>query len=279
MIWSSWAEPVPPIFIRFAARALLHRGEVLLGGLVRRLGVDPQDELVERQPATGVRSFQLKGTPGVERRREEVGQGDDDRVGVALLALDVEEALRARAARLVHDDERPRRELVLLGDARDQARHLVGAAAGARRDHELDRAWSAPRPPRAGGPPSRTSARPATSRRHRSTSPCEPPRRRGCDGSTSRRSGSRYGAARRLAGSGLRRPVSSPASRSVGYRARRPSGTGSRPGSPTCPTSRRPWPGSTSRSSSVKWAKRPCLSRYSRTGLRGRPSTMALVLP
>src|SRR5262249_2376991 len=33
------------------------------------------------------------------------------------------------------------------------------------------------------------------------------------------------------------------------------------------------------RSSSVKWAKRPCLRRYSRTGLRARPSTRALVLP
>src|SRR5712692_2105586 len=34
-----------------------------------------------------------------------------------------------------------------------------------------------------------------------------------------------------------------------------------------------------SRSSSMKWAKRPCLSRYSRTGFRARPSTIALVLP
>src|SRR5438552_6955230 len=34
-----------------------------------------------------------------------------------------------------------------------------------------------------------------------------------------------------------------------------------------------------SRSSSVKCAKRPCFKRYSRTGLRPRPSTRALVLP
>src|SRR2546422_339879 len=34
-----------------------------------------------------------------------------------------------------------------------------------------------------------------------------------------------------------------------------------------------------SRSSSVKCAKRPCFKRYSRTGLRSRPSTIALVLP
>ena len=57
---------------------------------------------------------------------------------VALLALDVQEALGARPARFVDDDDRPRGQLVLLGDAVDETGHLVGAAAGAGRDDEFD---------------------------------------------------------------------------------------------------------------------------------------------
>src|SRR2546426_4501568 len=73
------------------------------------------------------------------RSREEVGERDDQGVGVALLSLDVEEALGAGAAGLVDDDERSWRELVLLGDARDQARHLVSPAPRPGGHDELDR--------------------------------------------------------------------------------------------------------------------------------------------
>src|SRR5439155_25341290 len=69
----------------------------------------------------------------------EVGERDDQGVGVALLSLDVEEALGAGAAGLVDDDERSWRELVLLGDARDQARHLVSPAPRPGGHDELDR--------------------------------------------------------------------------------------------------------------------------------------------
>jgi hypothetical protein len=59
-------------------------------------------------------------------------------MSITLLTLDMEEALGAGPARLVHHDERLRTELVLLGKPRDQARHLIGPPAGAGGDHELD---------------------------------------------------------------------------------------------------------------------------------------------
>ena len=55
--------------------ARLDRVEIILRGLVRRIGVDPQHELVERQHGDGVRSFQLNGTPvasGVVNRFDSV---------------------------------------------------------------------------------------------------------------------------------------------------------------------------------------------------------------
>src|SRR2546422_6538213 len=81
----------------------------------------------------------------MERCREQVRQRDDDGVRVTLLTLHVQEALGAGAARLVDDDDRPRRELVLLGDAVDEPGHLVGAAAGAGGNDELDGLGGLPR--------------------------------------------------------------------------------------------------------------------------------------
>ena len=138
MIWSSCLEPVPPIFILFGP-AGLDRVDVLLGGLVRRVGVDPEHELVERHHRHRRHVLPVEGHAGRHRRREQVRQRDDDLVRVALGVLDVEEALGARAARLVDDDHRLLHQLVLDDDALDQARHLVGAAAGARGHDELDR--------------------------------------------------------------------------------------------------------------------------------------------
>jgi hypothetical protein len=66
-------------------------------------------------------------------------------VRVALGLLDGEEALGAGAARLVDDDQRLLHQLVLDDDALHQAGHLVGAAAGAGRNHELDRLGRLPR--------------------------------------------------------------------------------------------------------------------------------------
>src|SRR3989441_9749641 len=80
--------------------------------------------MIRRPPRSTLFPYTTLFRSRVEGRREEVGERDDQGVGVALLSLDVEEALGAGAAGLVDDDERSWRELVLLGDARDQARHL-----------------------------------------------------------------------------------------------------------------------------------------------------------
>src|SRR5713101_4489267 len=111
------------------AGTLLDHREVFLRGLVGRLGVDPEDELVERDPRDWRQVAPVERHARVQRRGEQVRKRDHDGVRVALLLLDVEEALRARAARLVDGDDRLRRQLVLLRDAADQASHLVGAAS------------------------------------------------------------------------------------------------------------------------------------------------------
>ena len=94
--------------------------------------------------ATGVRSFQLNGTPvasGVVNRLDSVMM---ILCGSPLDALDVEEAFGAGAARLVDDDHRLLHQVVLGDDALDEARHLVGAAAGAGGNDELDGAHRLP---------------------------------------------------------------------------------------------------------------------------------------
>src|SRR5688500_13316265 len=56
----------------------------------------------------------------------------------------MQETFGAGAAGLVDHDERSRRELVLVADAGHQPRHLIGAAAGTRRNHKLDRLGGLP---------------------------------------------------------------------------------------------------------------------------------------
>jgi hypothetical protein len=74
-----------------------------------------------------------------KRRRKEIRQRDDDLVRVALRLLYGEKTLGAGATRLVHRDQRLLHQIVLGDDALNQPRHLVGAAAGAGRNYELDR--------------------------------------------------------------------------------------------------------------------------------------------
>src|SRR6266545_2726351 len=272
-----------------AARSLLDGRDVLLGGLMRGLGVHPEDELVQSHARDRREVLPVERHAGVERRREEVRERDDDGVRVRLLALDVQKPLGAGPARLVDHDERARGELVLLGDAGDEPRHLVGAASGPRRDDELDRLGRLPGRDGGGG---RRDNEDRADEQSREPSPVT------CHVLSSPQS-SRFGeiggqeveallhkqvAARevpRLETHKGQAPTTSLAveSQANGYFPGVSLRNGITPGISHLSHIWSTLAWKYSRSSSVKWAKRPCLSRYSRTGLRGRPSTMALVLP
>jgi len=111
---------------------------------VRRLGIDPEDELVERQHRHRRHVLPRHRDAGGERRGEQVGERDHQLVRVVARAFDVEEALAAGAARLVDDHHGLLHQIVLGDDALDHPRHLVGAAAGAGGDDELDVARGIP---------------------------------------------------------------------------------------------------------------------------------------
>src|SRR5262249_10543823 len=70
---------------------------------------------------------------------------DDQLVRITARALHVEEAFAAGTARLVDHHHRGGHQVVLGDDALDHTGHLVGAAAGAGRNNELDRPRRLPR--------------------------------------------------------------------------------------------------------------------------------------
>src|SRR5207244_3051215 len=104
--------------------ALLHRRDRFFGGLVRRLRVHPQDELVERHARDGREVLPVEGHPGVQRGREEVRERDDDRIRVAVLAIHV----RARPGGYRHQPHQtePGREMRELSLHRNS---LLGPAS------------------------------------------------------------------------------------------------------------------------------------------------------
>ena len=125
-----------PAHVEFP-RFFLHGIEVLLGALVRGFGVYPEDEIVEGKPADRREVLPVERNPRGDRCREEVVQGDDDDVRVALLPLHVHESFRSRAAGLVDHDEGRGGQLVLADQRADEPGHDVRAAARARRNDEL----------------------------------------------------------------------------------------------------------------------------------------------
>src|SRR5712692_1672534 len=238
----------------------LHRVNVLPGRLVRGLRVHPENELVQRHPGDWREVPPVERDARVQGGREEVREGDHECIGVALLALDVEEALGSRAAGLVHDDDRLRRELVLFRDPGDQARHLVGAAAGSGGHDDLDGLGGLPGCQcRAGVPRDQDQASdqpgeasPVTVHDIPSSCSVAP------DGLRTRTYGlisPTNGERHEDSGPGTQKGPSPAATRHEAWprepRAmattspKIPGGTGSRPGSPTSPTSRPPSSGST----------------------------------
>ena len=115
------------------------RVDIVLRRLVGRLRIHPQHELVQRQHRHGGQVRPAEGHAGGVGRGKEVRQRDDDVVGVAGRLLDLEKAFRSGSATLVQGDERLFHQVVLGDHALKEARHLVGAAAGAGGDDELHR--------------------------------------------------------------------------------------------------------------------------------------------
>jgi hypothetical protein len=130
--------------LELARLPALDGSEIVLGLLVRRVGIDPQHELVERQHGDRRELLPVERNAGGKRRREQVGQSDDDLVRISARGFDVEKTLAAGAARLVDDDHGSRHQIVLGDDALDDPGHLVGAAAGTGRNDELDRTIGLP---------------------------------------------------------------------------------------------------------------------------------------
>ena len=153
----------------------LDRLDVVLGRLVGRVGGHPQDELVERQHGDRRQVLPAEGHAGA--RSGVVNRLDSVMMilcGSPGALLDLEEAFGAGAAALVDGDHRLLHQVVLGDDALDEARHLVGAAAGAGRDDELHGLGRLPACAAAG------RRRQARQRRQRHGSQCRPNRARRC---------------------------------------------------------------------------------------------------
>ena len=154
--------------LELAGRAPFDRSHVILRGLVRRVGRDPQHEFVERQHRDRSQVLPVEGNAGRERCREEIRERDDQLVRIALGVFHIEKAFGARAARLVDDDERLLHQIVLRDDALKEARHLIGTAARTRGYDEFDGLRRLPR--RGRGQRGRTEY--PTAERQRATKAC-----------------------------------------------------------------------------------------------------------
>ena len=113
------------------------RIQVLIGGLVRRVRVDPEHELIQRQHRNRRQVAVAEGNTRGERRGEQVRERDHDLVRIAGAALHLQEALAASSARLVDHHQRLLHQGVFGHQTLEEARHLIGSASGAGRHDEL----------------------------------------------------------------------------------------------------------------------------------------------
>jgi hypothetical protein len=123
----------------------LHRLDIFLEGGDARILVHPEHERVDAHHRDGGEGLDVDAEALLAQRRGEEGveRHQDGVIGVAR-AVDMQKRLGARAAALVVRHQRTAGEVFLLGHRLDEAGDLIGAAAGAGHDHEIDRAARLP---------------------------------------------------------------------------------------------------------------------------------------
>ena len=121
------------------------RLQIVACGLVGRVLLDPEQELILRHGGDRGQIGVVEGDLGDERLLPGIRRAEDHLVGIARGGLAVDIAFRAAAAGLVDDDDRLVRQLVLGDDVLHRAGDIVGAAARTCGCHELDRLLGLPR--------------------------------------------------------------------------------------------------------------------------------------
>ena len=120
------------------AAGLLHVIQVFLGGFVRGVCMNPENELVEGEHRDRGEVFPVEGHTRAHGGCEEIREGDDDFVGIALCTLHIEEALGTSTAALVQNNDGLLHQVVLDHNALHKTGHLVCATTGSCGDHKLN---------------------------------------------------------------------------------------------------------------------------------------------
>src|SRR5262249_12872568 len=97
-----------------------------------------QQALVQCYPGAGSQIVPTERNAGGQRRSEQVREGNDQLVFVALGILDVEKTFAAGSAGLVDHHYGLFRQIVLGNDALHHARHLIGSAASSGGHYDFD---------------------------------------------------------------------------------------------------------------------------------------------
>src|SRR5262245_55326974 len=99
----------------------------------------PQNKFVQGQARQRGQVFPIERCPSRQRSCEQVRQGDDDDVGISLLALDVEKAFSSSAPGLIDGDKWLRRQIMLADEGSDEPRQHIRATTRASRDDQFHR--------------------------------------------------------------------------------------------------------------------------------------------
>ena len=99
----------------------------------------PQNKFIQGQARQRGQVFPIERCPSCQRGGEQVRQGDDNDVGVSVLALDIEKAFGPSPPRLIDGDKWLRRQVMLAHEGSDEPRHHIRTTARASRDDQFHR--------------------------------------------------------------------------------------------------------------------------------------------